>query len=79
MISFQQKAQIGLHFLRSKSNVVEGHDDTQPLQVGIVILPIAHHVFHRAAQPPTLVFLQNVHGDVIALACLLHGHAKASK
>ena len=79
MIPLQQKAHVGLHFLHGKSNLVEGHDGAQPLQVAIVILPIAHHLFHRAAQTPTLVFPQNVHGDMIALARLLYGHIKASK
>ena len=69
-----QQAHIGLHLLRSKTDVVEGHNGAQPFQIGVIVLPVAHHLFDRPAQSPALVLPQDVHGDLISLTCLLYGH-----
>ena len=50
VLLLQQQPHIGLHFFRGKTDIMECHDDTQMLQVRVIILPGAHHFLYRAAQ-----------------------------
>ncbi len=57
------------------TGIIKSPDGAQPFQIGAD----RPSLFYRAAQAPTPVFQQNVHGDVIALARLLYGHIEVSK
>ena len=57
------------------TSIIKSPDGAQPFQIGAD----RPSLFYRAAQAPTPVFQQNVHGDVIALARLLYGHIEVSK
>lgn len=57
------------------TGIIKSPDGAQPFQIGAD----RPSLFYRAAQTPTPVFQQNVHGDVIALARLLYGHIEVSK
>lgn len=57
------------------TSIIKSPDGAQPFQIGAD----RPSLFYRAAQAPTPVFRQNVHGDVIALARLLYGHIEVSK
>ena len=66
-----------LHLFRGKTNVVQRQTQAQAFNVGLVILPGPHHVLYCAAKPPAFIFLKNVQGNAVELACFLNGHTNA--
>ena len=70
----QKQAHIGFCFFGGKANVVQRQNDTEPLQIFVIVLPYTHHFFDCVAQSPALILLQDGNRDIVVLACFLLRH-----
>ena len=70
----EASASFCFNLLSVKSDIMESHDKAQPLQILVIILPGAHHLFYRVASAPAFIFFQNFFGNLILSAYLVNGH-----